>query len=85
MRAVGLTPGRLYRAACGVLVLIGIAGLAGSIAFPPERFDEAGRLIGEMPPAFGLAMAAVEIGLLGTLAGLVWSGLRRLYRRHRGN
>ena len=75
--------GRLYWLACRLLVAMGIAGLVLVIAFPPERFDAEGHLIGEMPPAFGLAFAMVEIGLLGILAGLAWTGLGWLWRRRR--
>ncbi len=75
---------RLYWLACSVPALLGIAGLVLVMVFPPEHFDEAGRLIGEMPPEFALAFTLASWGLAGALAGFAGSGLARLYRRWRG-
>lgn len=79
MRARGLF--RLYWMGCGAAVLIGLAGLAGVLLIPFERFDEEGRLIGEMPPTFGLALLSLVLGLSGALAGLAAALGRWLWRR----
>lgn len=72
---------RLYWAACSFLTGAGIAGLVYTAAFPAWHVHEAGYVVGEMPPEFGLAVVIVEAGLLGALAGFVAMGLTRLYRR----
>ncbi|WP_448192135.1 hypothetical protein [Azospirillum sp. sgz301742] len=84
MSLTGRSLYRLYWGACGLLLVIGIAGTVGVVAFPPERFDDEGYLIGEMPPEFGAALAAAALGALGLLAGLAVFGLARLCRWTRG-
>ena len=79
---------RLYWGLCGVVMLIGLAGLVAVIEFPPEEFDAEGRLIGEMPPAFAVALAFIALGLSGALFGFAakmaaWVWRRRPYRWRR--
>lgn len=74
----------LYWGACGLLLVLGIAGVVGVVAFPPEHFDDEGHLIGEMPPEFGAALAGAALGALGMVAGLAAIGLARLCRWTRG-
>lgn len=70
--------GRVYWAACALLILAGSLGIAWVFVFPPERFDEDGQLIGEMPVEFAMALAILELGLLGSAGGVIVDALRRL-------
>jgi hypothetical protein len=67
-RSTGLE--QWYWASCALLMLIGVACAVYVVAHPPEHFDEAGRLIGEMPPEFALACKVVVLGLAGAIAGI---------------
>lgn len=75
---------RLYWGACALLLVLGVAGAVGSGLLPHERFDDAGHLIGEMPPQFGAAVALAALGVMGVLAGLAAKGLAGLRRSRRG-
>lgn len=61
---------RLYWGACSLALWLGIAGAFHVLLYPPERFDQDGHLLGEMPPEFGLALLVATLGLCGTLIGL---------------
>jgi hypothetical protein len=71
---------RLYWAACAVLLGGGLAGAVLVVLFPPERYDQDGHLIAEMPPAFGAALGLAALGLLGVVAGMLVLGVKRLLR-----
>ena len=82
VRSRGLA--RVWWVACALAIGAGSTLLLGVIFFPPEEYDEAGRLIGEMPKAFGPSLALAGLGMIATLAGLIIRGVRRvLRRRHR--
>ncbi|WP_157652041.1 hypothetical protein [Burkholderia ubonensis] len=55
---------------CGV-TMVGIGGATWVSAFPPDRLDQQGRLIGEMPIEFGGYVMVVFIGMLLSLIGLI--------------
>ncbi len=74
---------RMYWVACSVLMWTGVAGLIYFAVFPPEHFDEAGRVVGEIPPEFGFAGAIVTFAFCAALAGFVMKALMRVYRRTR--
>ena len=76
---------RVYWAVCVGLTGIGVVGMMLTVLFPPEHFDQEGRLIGEMPPEFGIAFVLAEFGLMGVLAGGVLRGALRLWRWTRQN
>ena len=62
-------------------------GFAGTLLlnfFPPRHYDAAGRLIGEMPPEFGLCVGLVWLGLVGAICVLFARGLRRALTLRRG-
>ncbi|WP_157658483.1 hypothetical protein [Burkholderia ubonensis] len=63
--------GRLYLIVSCCVTLVGIAGATWVSVFPPERFDQQGRLIGEMPIEFGGDVMVVFIGMLLSLIGLI--------------
>ena len=69
--------------ACALVIGAGATLLFGIIVFPPEEYDEAGQLIGEMPKAFGPSLALTGLGMIATLAGLIVRGVRRVLRRRR--
>lgn len=58
----------------------GIIGMLYILIFPPERHDETGHLIGEMPPEFALAFYLFTFGILGAIAGFFVLGLERFKR-----
>ncbi|WP_157655062.1 hypothetical protein [Burkholderia ubonensis] len=63
--------GRLYLIiSCG-MILVGIGGVTWVSVFPPEHFDQQGRLIGEMPIEFGVYVMVVFIGMLLSFIGLI--------------
>ncbi|HYH23266.1 MAG TPA: hypothetical protein VD995_32025 [Azospirillum sp.] len=77
---------RLYWAACATLLCAGLAGAVLVVLFPPERYDQDGHLIAEMPQAFGAALGLAVLGAAGLLAGgFVWAMVRfhRWVRRGR--
>ncbi len=74
---------RAYWIACGLALLAGGIGLVGVLLVPLERFDEEGRLIGEMPSAFGVALLSLVVGLAGVSLGLAAAAARWLWRRWR--
>lgn len=76
-------PRRWFRIMCMLMTGCGIAGMLDILVFPPERYDETGHLIGEMPPEFALAFHLVTFGIAGAIAGFVVPGLERLTRRVR--
>lgn len=71
---------RAYWVGCGVLAAAGVAGAAAVILVPVERLDAEGQLIGEMPPAFGVALFMAVLGLAGLVAGSVAAGVARWWR-----
>lgn len=71
---------RVYWIDCGLALLAGGIGLVGVLLVPLERFDEEGRLIGEMPPAFGVALLSLVVGLAGVSLGLAATAGRWLWR-----
>ncbi len=75
---------RIYWSGCGLLLSVGLLGIAAVFAFPPKHFDEAGDLIGEMPPEFGVSAAFVALGLVGTGVGCIGLAGLRLYQGSRG-
>ena len=62
---------RLYWLGCSLLASLGVAGVVLVLIFPPEHFDEEGRLIGEMPPEFAVAWTLIEVAAWAALVGLV--------------
>lgn len=69
---------RVYWGGCGLLLAVGLAGMAGVLLVPVEMTDEAGNVLGEMPPAFGVAFLMAVLGLAGVVAGgvvrlLLWT------------
>lgn len=68
---------RVFWVGCGFLMWAGTVGLVYFAAFPPERFDKAGRLIGEMPFEFGLAGTLVELSLCAAIVGFVVKAFTR--------
>ena len=71
---------RAYWTLSAILIGTGLLGLVLVFIFPPEHFDQEGRLIGEMPPEFGIALALAVLGLHAALAGAVVLGALRLWR-----
>lgn len=55
----------------------GTVGLVCFAAFPPERFDKAGHLIGEMPLEFDLAGTLVELSVCAAIVGFVAKAFTR--------
>ncbi len=72
--------GRLYWLLCSFLLWGGLISFIGLMIWPPEHYDEAGQLIGEMPPELGAAGLMIQLGLLGTVMGFVLSATVRLGR-----
>lgn len=79
IRSHGLA--RLWWAGCAATTAGGILLMAATLFYPPEEFDAAGNLIGEMPKAFAVALWLVTFGCATTLAGVIGLALRRLMRR----
>ena len=74
---------RFYWSLAALFIAAGTGLAAIAVLFPPEEYDAQGRLIGEMPKAFG---AGLHLGLLGVamgLAGLVVLAILGLRRRLR--
>jgi hypothetical protein len=76
-------PGKYYWTACGILIGGGMIGLVAVLVAPPQHFDEAGRLIGEMPPEFGLFFKLLQAGTAAAVLGFLALGAKRLVRTSR--
>lgn len=75
---------RFYFGLCAALILLGLALSMLAFFFPPEVYDEQGRLVAEMPPAFAVGLMLAFIGGVTAAAGLLWLVVRRLIRLARG-
>ena len=82
VRARGAT--RAWAIVCALMIGGGAALAIGCVFFPPEEYDEAGNLIGEMPKAFGAGLYLAALGVLGVVAGLAARRLHRAIRTCRG-
>lgn len=71
---------RLYWLLCSLLLWGGLISVIGLMIWPPEHYDEVGRLIGEMPPEFGIAVFMIQLGLFGAVTGFVLNAAVRLGR-----
>ncbi|PWC33481.1 hypothetical protein [Azospirillum sp. TSO35-2] len=74
---------RVYWLGCAVLIVGGAALAAGTLYWPPEEFDDAGNLIGEMPPAFAAALMLFQSGVAAMLVGLPVRWMTRAFGRRK--
>ena len=68
---------RLYWASCAALIGAGSAGTAGVVCCAPPMIAGDGAIIGEMPPAFAVALTLAVAGCCGALIGLLGLASRR--------
>lgn len=71
---------RWYWVCVACLMWAGLIGAGYVLAFPPERLDKAGYVIGEMPDEFGFACIVVMASMCGAIAGFALSALSRIQR-----
>ncbi|MFD1627865.1 hypothetical protein [Azospirillum griseum] len=73
-----------YWALSGSFMGIGLMGALGILFLTPivER-DTPGPISGEMPPAFGLGLGLIALGLSGVVLGAVLMLLTRLWRKRK--
>lgn len=71
---------RLYFGSCAALILLGLGLSILAFFFPPEIYDDEGRLIAEMPPAFAVGLLLSFLGGVLAGAGLLFMIVARLIR-----